>query len=172
MHRNDYRKRGGVASVDPEQMRNALRRYASGVTVVTAELDGVQYGITVTAFASISLEPPTVMVSINNESPLSTAILTSEHFAVHLLSHSQRYLAERFALPVSSDTKYTEVPFAHAASGAPILSGSLATLDCILAQTLAVGSHTVMFGRVVHVERSESDASPLVYYNRDYRSIT
>lgn len=171
MHRNDYRKRGSVASVDPETMRHALRQYAGGVTVVTAELDGERFGITVTAFASISLEPPVVMVSINNESPLSAAILSSEHFAVHLLAESQRHLAERFAQPVSPVEKYGDLALAHAASGAPIIAGTLATLDCILEQTISIGSHTVMFGRVVHAERSESTEGPLVYFNRDYRRI-
>src|SRR5687767_15108057 len=102
MHRNDYRKRGTVTSVQPDEMRYALRRFASGVTIVTAELSGEQLGITVTAFAAISLMPPIVMVSINNESPLGEAIVDSEHFAVHILSEDQRTLAERFSQPVPS----------------------------------------------------------------------
>jgi flavin reductase (DIM6/NTAB) family NADH-FMN oxidoreductase RutF len=171
MHRNDYRKRGNVASVGAEEMRQALRQFASGVTVVTAEYDGEQFGITVTAFASISLTPPVVMVSINNESPLGAAVLASEHFAVHILSEAQRPLAERFARPVPSVEKYSDVPFIYAASGAPILSDTLASLDCVLEETVAIGSHTVMFGRVVHARATDSDGSPLLYYNREYRRI-
>jgi flavin reductase (DIM6/NTAB) family NADH-FMN oxidoreductase RutF len=171
MHRNDYRKRGAVASVDAERMRHALRRFASGVTVVTAEHGGEQFGITVTAFASISLVPPIVMVSINNESPLRDAILGSEHFAVHILSEGQQPLAERFARAVPSVEKYADVPFIYAASGAPILSGTLATLDCVLEETNAIGSHTVMFGRVVHADAGDADGAPLLYYDRRYRGL-
>lgn len=171
MHRNDYRKRGSVASVEPEQMRSALRQFASGVTVVTAERDGEQFGITVTAFASISLVPPVVMVAINNESPLRDAIVESEHFAVHILSEAQRPLAERFSRPVPSVEKYSEVPFIYAASGAPILTDTLASLDCVLEETNAIGSHTVMFGRVVDARSIDVNGSPLLYYNRSYRSI-
>lgn len=172
MHRNDYRKRGAIDSVPPDQMRDALRRFASGVTVVTAERDGEQFGITVTAFASISLVPPVVMVSINNESPLGGAIVESEHFAVHILSEAQQPLAERFARQAPALEKYSDVPFIYAASGAPILSDTLASLDCILEQTIAIGSHTVMFGRVVHATSADGDVGgPLVYYDRDYRRI-
>jgi flavin reductase (DIM6/NTAB) family NADH-FMN oxidoreductase RutF len=171
MHRNDYRKRGAVASVDAEQMRLALRLFASGVTIVTAEHDGEQYGITVTAFASISLAPPVVMVSINNESPLRTAVMASEHFAVHILSDAQQPLAERFARPVPGAEKYGDLPFIRGVSGAPILSDTLASLDCVLEETVEIGSHTVMFGRVVHARSSGDDGEPLLYYNRDYRGI-
>lgn len=171
MHRNDYRKRGAVISVQPDDMRRALRRFASGVTIVTAERDQEQLGITVTAFASISLVPPIVMVSINNESPLRDAILDSEHFAVHILSAEQRSLAERFSQPVPSSVKYHEIAFETGPSGAPILSDALASLDCVLEQTIAIGSHTVMFGRVVRADASPDDASPLVYFNREYRRM-
>lgn len=171
MHRNDYRKRGAVASVDAERMRNALRQFASGVTVVTAERDGEQFGITVSAFASISLVPPMVMVSINNESPLRDAILESEHFAVHILAEAQQPLAERFARSVPSVEKYIDVPYIYALSGAPILSDTLASLDCVLEETNAIGSHTVMFGRVVDARTIDATGRPLLYYNRDYRRI-
>jgi flavin reductase (DIM6/NTAB) family NADH-FMN oxidoreductase RutF len=171
MHRNDYRKRGAVESVDAELMRRALRRFASGVTVVTAEHDGEQFGITVTAFASISLAPPIVMVSINNESPLGEAILASEHFAVHILGDAQQPLAERFARPVPMVEKYSDVPWIYALSGAPIISDTLASLDCVLGQTIAIGSHTVMFGRVVDARSSEDATGPLLYYNRNYHRI-
>lgn len=171
MHRNDYRKRGSVASVDAEMMRRALRQFASGVTVVTAEQAGEQFGITVTAFASISLVPPVVMVSINNESPLRDVILDSEHFAVHILSDSQQPLAERFARPAPSVEKYSDVPFIYALSGAPILTDTLASLDCVLEQTNAIGSHTVMFGRVVDARSSGETGDPLLYYDRSYRLI-
>jgi flavin reductase (DIM6/NTAB) family NADH-FMN oxidoreductase RutF len=171
MHRNDYRKRGSVASVEAELMRRALRQFASGVTIVTAENAGEQFGITVTAFASISLAPPVVMVAINNDSPLRAAILASEHFAVHILSEAQMPLAERFARPVPSVEKYTDVPYIYALSGAPIISDTLASLDCVLEETNAIGSHTVMFGRVVDARSIEETGSPLLYYNRGYRRL-
>lgn len=171
MHRSDFYRRRGLDSVSPEQFRSALRQFASGVTIVTAEHADEPYGITATSFASVSLDPPIVMVSINNSSPLADSIVGAEHFAVHILSHQQLDLSSRFATSIAGREKYVDIPVEHAASGAPVLPGSLAVLDCVLEEMVRIGTHTVMFGRVVAVASEESPGSPLLYYHRSYREI-
>jgi flavin reductase (DIM6/NTAB) family NADH-FMN oxidoreductase RutF len=171
MHSIGFTKRRDLPSVDEEQFKLALRHFASGVTVVTAELDGERYGITVSAFASISLEPPIVMVSINNASQLARMIVESEHFAVHILASDQEAVSALFAASISGSEKYGELSVELGPSGAPMFSGSLAVIDCVLDQTLAVGTHTLMFGRVVHSRAVDDAGAPLIYYHRRYWTV-
>ena len=171
MHRSDFSRGRELDSVSPDEFRSALRQFASGVTIVTAEFGEEPYGITATSFASVSLDPPIVMVSINNGSPLAASIVDAEHFAVHILSRQQLDLSSRFATSIAGREKYVDLPIERRASGAPVLPGSLAVLDCVLEETVRIGTHTVMFGRVVAVSSEENAGSPLVYYHRSYREL-
>ncbi len=171
MHRVDFSKGSDLPSVDPEDFRSALRQFASGVTVVTAQHEGEMYGITVSAFSSISLDPPIVMVSINNTSSISSSILSAEHYAVHILSAEQQPVSEAFSSSVPGDEKYDGLKIRRGATGAPIFPGALAVLECALYQTLSLGTHTLMFGRVVQVEAVPTAADPLLYYHQAYRRL-
>src|SRR5512133_3372448 len=144
MHRIDYHLHDDIPSVLPEELRLAMRHQASGVAIVTAEVEGVRYGITATSLTSIALEPPVVLVAINTIRPLLSAVIASEHFAVHLLREDQQFLAERFAMPHPLD-KYEGLEVHYASSGAPMLEGALASIDCAVSETLTVGSHAVIF---------------------------
>jgi flavin reductase (DIM6/NTAB) family NADH-FMN oxidoreductase RutF len=168
MHRLDFEKRRDIPSVDPEGFRVALRHFASGVTIVTANHEGTIHGITVSAFTSISLEPPIVMVAINNVSPLRQIILDSEHYAVHILSTDQQRLSSTFAASIPGSEKYGELVVEMGISGAPRIAGALAVLECVMVQSLEVGTHTLMFGRVVESSAQLEPGSPLIYYHRNY----
>ncbi|HVZ41035.1 MAG TPA: flavin reductase family protein [Candidatus Kapabacteria bacterium] len=171
MHRIDFKKHSSLNSASPESLRDALRQFASGVTIVTAEHDGERYGITVSAFTAVSLEPPVIMVAINTASALADLILNAEHFAVHILSADQLELSTRFADTISGPEKYAGLAVKAGESGAPVVPGSLAILDCALDQTLLVGTHMLMFGRVVLVDAVEEQGNPLIYYHRHYRGL-
>lgn len=172
MHRLDFQKRRDIPSASSDDLRTGLRQFASGVTIVTAEHDGELYGITVSAFSSISLDPPILMVSINNASTVARPIIESEHFAVHILSADQQEISDRFARSGTGAEKYSGLEIRRGPSGAPTFPGTLALFDCVLAQTLVVGTHTLMFGRVVYVEAAEEIGDPLVYYHRGYRRVS
>lgn len=172
MHRSDYHKRPDLPSVPAEDLRLALRQFASGVTVVTAEHEGELYGITVSAFSSISLEPPVVMVAINNTSSIAESILAAEHYTVHILSSDQMGISAAFSSSLPSDEKYSGIPVHQGVTGAPIVPGALAVMECTLDQTLAIGTHTLMFGRVVQVDAMVEAGSPLIYYHRTYRMLS
>ena len=140
------------AYADPELLRLAMRRFASGVTIVTAQADGVQVGITVSAFTSISLDPPVVMISVNSSSSAAPVILKAGHFAVHILSREQEDLSERFAQTLEWSAKLGDVQWESGHSGAPIITGTSAVLDCAVLQSTVIGTHTVVFGRVLAIE--------------------
>src|SRR5205807_4681344 len=107
--RLDLHKRRDLPSASPEEFKAAMRHFASGVTIVTAEHEDDLYGITVSAYSSISLDPPIVMVAINNASPLTDMILKAEHYAVHILSSDQQELSSIFATSIPGVEKYGDL---------------------------------------------------------------
>lgn len=161
-----------LSSADAELLRLAMRRFASGVTVVTAAVEERRAGITVSAFSSISLDPPVVMVSVNTSSSAAPVILEAEHFAVHILSREQEELSERFAQTLPWELKIDNTQWHPGRSGAPILAEAFTVLDCTLLRSLVIGSHTVMFGRVVEIIlHPDVPHTPLLYYDRNYRTL-
>ncbi|MEO5931505.1 MAG: flavin reductase family protein [Candidatus Kapaibacterium sp.] len=171
MHRLDFNRRRDTPSASGDDLKQALRQFASGVTIVTAEHDGELFGITVSAFTSISLDPPIIMVSINTASAIAASITEAEHFGVHILAEDQDGLSARFAESLPGEEKYRDLTMEPGPSGAPAITGVLAALDCVLDQTLLVGTHMLMFGRVVRAVSRPEPGSPLLYYHRSYRKL-
>lgn len=161
-----------LSSADTELLRLAMRRFASGVTVVTAGTDERQAGITVSAFTSISLDPPIVMVAVNTGSSAAPIILEAEHFAIHILSREQEELSERFAQTLPWPQKIGNAAWRAGRSGAPVIADTDTVLDCVLVRSLVFGTHTVMFGRVVEIAmKPDVPETPLLYYDRNYRTL-
>ncbi len=172
METSNHNKHTADVPADPDLLRLAMRRFASGVTIVTAGTGDQRTGITVSAFSSISLDPPVVMVAINSESSAAPVILQSEHFAVHILSHEQEILSERFAQSIPWDEKILGINWHAGQSGAPILEGPATVVDTILIQSVVIGTHTIMFGRVVDITMPpETPRTPLLYYDQNYRTL-
>ncbi|MCE2503868.1 MAG: flavin reductase [Chlorobi bacterium] len=158
--------------VQADQLRQAMRRFVSGVTVVTAQNEVELAGITVSAFSSISLDPPVIMVSINTASSVAPVILDAEAFAVHILSNDQEALSVRFAESLSWEEKIGDTEWGQGISGAPILTDSYTTLDCELIRSLVIGTHTIMLGRVLEIRLLEpTPKAPLLYYDQNYRTL-
>ena len=172
MFRSDYDRWKDLPPVSPDELRQALRQFASGVTIVTTQHDGIRYGITVSAFASVTLEPPTVMVSINSASQLADMIKEAQTFAVHILAEDQEELSQRFSAPIDGDEKFGNLPVAEGVNGIPILNRMLAQFECVLDRTIQVGTHVVMFGKVVGTESHPDPAWPLLYYHREYHRLS
>lgn len=151
--------------------KSAMAQFASGVTVVTTLYGDTPLGITVSAFTSVSVEPPLILVNINQNSFSHRAIIESGFFAVHILADEQRELGMRFAgmIPDLSD-RFAGLEIKHGASGSPILAGCLAWLDCRLWASYPGGGHTIFVGEVLELSVGAS-ASPLLYFNRDWRKL-
>jgi len=154
-----------VSSAD---FRSALSRFASGVTVVTTkDATGKTFGITVSAFCSVSLDPPLVLICIDKTTGSHHAFEQSGRFTVNVLSSNETGLSEHFASLI--EDKFASVEYAVDEHGIPILQGSLATLQCKLFKALDGGDHSIFLGQVEHV--IVRDADPLIYYKGGYRHI-
>ncbi len=154
--------------VSEAEFRNALSRFASGVSVVTTR-DGRDnfYGITVSAFCSVSLSPPLVLICIEKSTASHYAFLESRAFIVNVLKNSQVDLSERFAAPAPD--KFENVPFTYGIAGIPLLDGTLANLECRISRVHDAGDHSVFIGSV---ESSKvDDGDPLLYFRGRYSSM-
>jgi len=145
-----------------------MRRFPTGVTVVTSVRDGEPRGVTVSSFASVSIDPPLVLICVNREARSYLYISSSKIFAVNILAGNQRALAERFAGKLR-DNQFEGVEYDIGATGAPVLRGTVAHLDCEVAEEHHAGSHSIFVGRVVSC--TSRPGSPLGYYNGDFHDF-
>ncbi|MBC5829303.1 MAG: flavin reductase family protein [Candidatus Eremiobacteraeota bacterium] len=142
--------------------KNAMRRFASGVTVVTSVREGTPRGVTVSSFSSVSLEPPSVLICINREARSYLFIATSRIFCVNVLSAGQRSLAERFSGKIR-EKQFADVDYYIDQTGAAVLEGALAHVDCEVLEEHHSGSHSIFIGKVISC--SSHDGEPLGYFN-------
>ncbi|MDQ3515845.1 MAG: flavin reductase family protein [Gemmatimonadota bacterium] len=154
--------------MDEYRFRSVLSRFASGVTVVTAvDVKGVDHGITVSAFCSLSLEPPLVLVCIDHQTVMHGVLGGSSAFAINVLAVDQEDLARKFSDP--DNNRFDGTSFARGDNGAPALTGAAATLECAMMERYEGGDHTIFVGRVETAE--SSDAPPLLYYRGGYARL-
>lgn len=149
-------------------LREALRRVPTAVTIVTTSVDGTLKGFTANAFASVSLDPPTVLVCVNRGSRSHPLIARAGRFCVNVLRLDQRALAERFAVSGAGDP-FRETAYRIGATGAPVFADALAAIDCELAEEHLAGTHAVLIGRVVAT--AVNDGAPLGYFDGAYRDF-
>jgi flavin reductase (DIM6/NTAB) family NADH-FMN oxidoreductase RutF len=148
------------APIDPRDLRNALGRFATGVTVITTRTgDGKREGLTANSFAAVSLDPPLVSWSLKRAAPSFASFLAARHFAVNVLSAGQRELCRHFATP--SMDKFTGLAFEEGLHGAPLLPGCLASFECRTENTFEGGDHLIFIGRVDRA--AHRDGEPLIF---------
>jgi len=155
-----------------EGFKNALACWCSGVSVVTtSDAEGRMYGLTVSSFSSVSLDPPLVLVCIDNRNRFPAMVAESGRFTVSVLQTGQEAASNHFASSGREPTtQITEVAMEQAANGQPVVAGSMAWISCELHESVLAGDHTIVIGRVVETFASEGD--PLLYYRRGYRTAT
>ena len=158
-------------TVSSDDLRQWMRQWACGVTLVTAQDGRGPHGMTVSSFTSLSLDPPLIMVSLEQGTRTHQMVREVGRFAVVMLRADQQDLAERFSGGVGdSDPRFDGVPHGPSPGGAPIPDTPLAYLDCQMVDSLSAGTHTIIVGQVTGGEAADSGA-PLLYYNRDYRRL-
>jgi len=146
-----------------------MRRFATGVAIVTTSLDGRIHGFTVNSFASVSTEPPTVLICVNRIATAHPLIAASQHFCVNVLALDQRGLAERFA-GGEPRSRFDGVAYRIGPTGSPILEGTVAHVDCRVTEELTASTHTIFLGEVL--DAGSRNAPPLGYFNREYRDFS
>jgi flavin reductase (DIM6/NTAB) family NADH-FMN oxidoreductase RutF len=149
------------AAAPADVFRDVIGRFATGVAVITAVREGVGYGMTASAVASLSLEPPMLLVCLNRESVTHGIIERAGAFGVNVLRLDQAEAAKRFA-GTDRAGKFGDLRVHHGPLGSPLLSDALARLECDVAETVTGGTHTVFLGTVRHAEADEGD--PLTYF--------
>lgn len=158
--------------VDPTEFRNALGSFATGVTVVTFAVDGVAHGITVNSFASLSLEPPLVLWNCDVDTDSHDLLQDANSYAVNVLAADQEWLSNRFAGEHKGmDDPFEDVDTFEAETGAPVIEGTLASIDCAIEDRLPGGDHTIYVGRVEDMVVGDLDAAPLLFFRGEYREL-
>ena len=158
-------------TLSPESYRDVLRHFPSGVTIVTIKAGEGVHGLTVSAFASVSPEPPLITIMIDHRHKAYEMIETEGAvFAVNILAHDQSELSNRFAW-VKDEDRFAEGSWGTAATGAPVLEDALGWLDCTIYDRLVAGTHTLYIGEVQAAKSPRSGELPLVYWNRGYRRL-
>lgn len=152
-------------------MRDVMGRFATGVTVVAATdpLSGARRGLTANAVCSVSLDPPLILVCVSKHGRTHDVINRAGHFSVNVLAEAQLDACEAFASAESD--KFETVPHYLGRTGAPLLSGSLASLECELWTEYPGGDHTIFVGRVLSAIGNEDCGRPLVFYRGKYASV-
>jgi flavin reductase (DIM6/NTAB) family NADH-FMN oxidoreductase RutF len=149
----------------PQEFRAAMSQFASGVTVVTTrDANGKLHGITVSAFCSVSLEPPMVLICIEKSTGSHYAFGESGAFVVNVLAEGQSYISEHFASRM--DEKFEDIAHDLNESGVPVLRETIATLRCTLRHSLDGGDHSIFVGLVESVDVIGGE--PLIYFDHRY----
>jgi flavin reductase (DIM6/NTAB) family NADH-FMN oxidoreductase RutF len=154
-------------AVAPDALRELLGLRASAVAIVTARAGERVHGMTVTAYAEVSLEPPLVLVCADQSSDTHPVIAAGGVFALNLLSDGQAELSNRFASKQHEDRRFEGIAWETAATGAPILPDVLGALDCRVVTSHPAGDHVIYVGRVEAV-RAFPDREPLLYQRGSY----
>jgi flavin reductase (DIM6/NTAB) family NADH-FMN oxidoreductase RutF len=144
----------------PEEFREVIGHFASGVTVITVSADGTRYGATASAVSSLAVEPPMVLVCMNRASQTNQAIASAGRFAINILDEGHGDLALRFASRTAD--KFAGVPTRETADGVPVLDAALASLVCRVSEQVIAATHTVFLAEVD--EATARAGAPLAYY--------
>lgn len=176
---------GHAEGVSDDEFRAAMSRLAAGVVLVTAQEPPLDpddptapavedVGMTATAFMSVSLDPPLVLVSLREGSRMDDLLAEQPLWGVSVLSESQRHVAGRFAMKgrISDRLLFQDLPYIRGeATGAPLLGGALATLECRTEQRVPAGDHTLVVGRVLTARTPGAEGGPLLYFRGRYRHL-
>ena len=154
--------------IDDASFKLAMSHFASGVTVVTTEHEGKDYGLTVASFASLSLHPPLVLVCIDKGVQSHDAIAGARKFGVSILAQTQADVSGRFASKI--EDKFADVAIRRGELGVPLIEGAICTIECRLHDQLPGGDHSIFVGEVVDMRTAEG--APLLYYRSAYRELT
>ncbi len=151
--------------VSSQDFRAALSRFASGVTIITAVQGGEKRGMTASAFVSVSLNPPLILVSVDRRAAMHAVLEEGGAFAVNILSQSQQLLSDHFA---GRPDPGLRIPW-HELGGLPVLGGAAAQLACTSHASYPGGDHTLFVGEVQAV--CLSDKAPLAHFGGKYRGL-
>jgi flavin reductase (DIM6/NTAB) family NADH-FMN oxidoreductase RutF len=156
------------AAVPPELFRRACALFPTGVAVVTTRAaDGTAHGLTVNAFCSLSLDPPLILVAIDRACSVLDTFEKAERFAINFLSVDQQDLSVRFSqLP---EGRFAGVSWSPGTDGAPLIEGTIGSIECRTTNIIDAGDHRALIGEVVAA--SVGEGAPLVFFRSGYAGL-
>lgn len=156
-------------SVNEEDFKQGMRRFPAGVCVITTKTaSGFRAGLTASAVCSLSIDPPSLIVCINQMSGALEPIKESGIFTVNMLAETQVDLSNAFASPVLDEEKFEGAVWTELETGSPVLSDAEVSFDCTLDQCIDVHTHSVLVGKVQAVASSTAETKPLLYLSGAY----
>lgn len=160
-------------SVSSEELRLAMRTWATGVTIVGVAHEGVLHGMTVSSFTSVSLEPPLVLVSLEMGTRTYQMVQQAGTFGVTILADNQQEVSNCFANPHTElGDRFAGREVVYMETGAPFIAGGVAFFDCRVVNELPAGTHALLVAEVVAVKcNMTEEVEPLIYFNRGYREL-
>lgn len=156
-----------MSQFDSQLQRRIMGHFATGVTIVTTRRGEELCWMTANAVASLSLDPPLVLVAVDKRAQMHEHLTQARFFAVNILSEDQEALSRRFAM--RGPKEWSDLQLTTAVTGAPIIDGVLAYLDCRVVEVLPGGDHHIFIGEIVAGEAH--GGRPLVYYQGNYTKL-
>jgi flavin reductase len=159
-------------SLSPTEFRRAMGCFATGVTIITVDVDGEVHGMTANAVASVSLDPLLLLVCVDHSARTHAHLHAKKRFGINILEEHQRVVSEYYARPVYVHEHAEEEAGARCdrtVQGTPMLHGALAYLECRLQSTHEAGDHTIFIAEVEDVAVREGE--PLLFFRGKYRKI-
>jgi flavin reductase len=159
-------------SLDRAEFRRAMGGFATGVTIITLDLDGEIHGMTANAFTSVSLDPLLVLVCVDHNARTHAHLHSKKRFGINVLSEDQRAISEYYARPARTHERAEEeagARFERTGHGTPMLHGALAYLECRLHSAEEAGDHTIFIAEVEDVVVREGE--PLLFFRGRYRKV-
>jgi flavin reductase (DIM6/NTAB) family NADH-FMN oxidoreductase RutF len=156
-------------AIGDDDFKLCMGSWVSGVTILTTRSGEQIHGMTVSDFSGASLSPPLVTVCCSKDSVTTGLIAEGKCFAVNVLAADQQELSNRFASKKYEDVRFEGLDYSTAKTGAPLIRGALARMDCKLEATHDAGDHVIYVGQIVAAEVEERE--PLVYWNGAYRQL-
>lgn len=156
-------------TIENMDFRRACARFATGITIATVTApDGAPHGFTANSFTSVSMDPPIILICIDQKANVISHFNASEAFAINILESSQEPLSNRFA--ERGQDRFEGVDWTPGNNGSPILHGTIAQFECSVESRIPAGDHTIILGRVTSA-RYAGDAAPLIYFASRYHRL-
>ncbi len=157
-----------MSDIDAREFRNALGAFATGITVVTAtDRKGAPIALTANSFASVSLDPPLVLWSVNRAHDIAEDFIAADHYAVHILQHDQQNASQHFS--GDKPNKFEGIDYDEGINMLPLLDEYCARFQCKTEHRYDGGDHVILVGRVVEMDYRSAD--PIIFHAGKYRQL-
>jgi flavin reductase (DIM6/NTAB) family NADH-FMN oxidoreductase RutF len=157
-----------LTTIEQQHFRRVCSKYATGITILTVlDSRGDPQGMTANSFTSVSLSPPLILVCIDRQTSILSSFKPGTRFGVNVLQEEQKELSSWFSR--SGHDRFSGIAWSAGETGAPLLQGMLATIECEVTQMIEAGDHVVVIGAALHATWREGQ--PLVYFNSSYQSL-